>query len=138
GGPLPRGRVARQRPAPASPGKHVTRPSYGCYMVIRSSWVSLQITPGSGNTWTAALTPVYVSLDNFPAPVPLTTDNFPPVGSYNSLVLGNPADLTVAVPSRYGNGIIARKFRHQIPPLPCPPFCPLPPPCLPCPPDYYA
>jgi hypothetical protein len=77
-----------------------------------------------GQTWSPALTPAHVDYNSAVATYAYQTDTFPPVGTYNSVS---------NVPTRYLNGLIARNFRHGVPPPPGP----KPPPCLTCPPDTY-
>jgi len=66
--------------------------------------------------------PSHVVLQPTPPPVGEMTDNFPPLGSYNS-----PSNVL----THFDSGLIARNFRHLIPSPTNPP------PCLSCPAQLY-
>ncbi|MEY2409114.1 MAG: hypothetical protein QOF48_1784 [Verrucomicrobiota bacterium] len=128
GGSLPAGVMLRESPTLSSLGKHVIRTIDGGFRIGSFFDVFLELSVDGGQTWSPALTPVRVDYDSPVTDNAYSTDTFPPVGTYV-----NPA----TVPSTYANGIIARGFRHVIPPQSCPPNCPKPPPCLACGPEFY-
>jgi len=127
GGTLAPGVMIRESPSKASLGKHVIRTIDGGFMVSSFFDVFLEVSIDGGQTWSPALAPAHVDYSS-PAPETLyTTDDFPPMGDYNSLP---------NVPTRFANGLITRWYVHKIgPPLPCL-VCP-PPPCLECPPEIF-
>jgi hypothetical protein len=120
------GVMLRESPTRASTGKHVIRAIEGGYRIGSFFDVFLELSTDGGQTWLQALTPVHVDYNGAVPDNAYAMDTFPPNGTYV-----NPP----TVPSYYGNGLIARGFRHIVQP-PCPPFC-KPPPCLICPPDFY-
>jgi hypothetical protein len=90
--------------------------------------VFLELSLDGGRTWSPSLRPVHVEYAPVTPQIQEASDNFPPVGTYAS---------PPGVPTHYGNGVLARNFRHRILPPPCPPECLRAPPCLTCPPDFY-
>jgi hypothetical protein len=127
GGTLAPGVMIRESPTKASLGKHRIREIDGGFMVSSSFEVFLEVSIDGGQIWSPALAPAHVDYSS-PAPENLyTTDDFPPIGTYNSLP---------NVPTRFANGLITRWYLHKVgPPLPCL-VCP-PPPCLECLPDIF-
>src|SRR6185436_2857715 len=122
------GVMLRESPTRASTGKHVIRTIDGGFRIGSFFDVFTELSINGGQTWLPALTPVRVDYNSPVSDNAYSTDAFQPVGTYV-----NPP----TVPSRYGNGVIARGFRHLIRPPDCPPLCPPPPPCLTCPPAPY-
>src|SRR6266700_2529635 len=127
GGTLPQGVMIRESPTKASLGKHRIRDIDGGFMVSSFFDVFLEVSVDGGQTWSPALAPAHVDYSSSAPETLYATDDFPPIGTYNSLP---------NVPTRYANGLITRWYLHKVgPPLPCL-ACP-PPPCLECPPEIF-
>jgi hypothetical protein len=120
--------MLRESPTLASTGKHRIRAIDGAFRIASFFDVFLELSVDGGRSWSPSLRPVHVEYLPATPQVQSASDNFPPIGSYAS---------PKGVPTHYGNGVVARNFRHTILEPPCPPECLRAPPCLTCPPDFY-
>ncbi len=117
------GAMLRESPTKQSLGRHTIRAIEGGYMISSFFDVFLEVSIGGG-PFVPALASIHVDYNSAVAANAYSTDAFPPTGFFNS---------PSGVPTRYLNGLIARKFQYQIPKPPSP----KPPPCLTCPPELF-